>query len=354
MAFQKVEFEFPDDGGDPKDSDFIEVEPSSAETMGGEKNKPKKERDPVDEKIEVGGYEVEVIDDTPPKDRNRKPSDPPEAVTDDELKDYSEKVRQRIQHFSKGYHDERRAKETALRERQELETYARKLMDENDKLKGTVGKSQQVLLEQAKKAIESELNVAKQSYRKAYEDGDSEKLLEAQEALTTARLRAERLSNISVSSLQNKPVDVKNTQQGEFVNAPPPVESRQEQIPVDEKALSWAENNQWFGDDPEMTSFAHGYHLKLVNSGVDPKSDEYYESINTRMRQVFPDYFGEVEVDTRGAQRTSSNVVAPATRSQAPKKVRLTRSQVAIAKRLGVPLETYARQVAEEMRKGNG
>ena len=89
--------------------------------------------------------EIEVVDDTPEKDRNRKASDPPEEVTDDELQDYSEKVRKRIQHFNKGYHDERRAKEAALREKEELERLARKLVDENNSLKGTVNQNQEIL-----------------------------------------------------------------------------------------------------------------------------------------------------------------------------------------------------------------
>jgi len=349
MAFQKVEFEFPEDG-DSDDKDFIEVAPSSAEPMG--KKKDKVSKDDVADDIE--GFEVEVVDDTPPADRNRKPSTPPEDVTEDELKDYSEKVRQRIQHFSKGYHDERRAKEEAFRERQELEAYAKALIEENNKLKGTVGQSQKVLIEQAKRNIEAELNAAKQNYRKAYEDGDSEKLMEAQEAMTTAKLKAERLSNIALSSLQNKQPSVKTEQQVEIGETQRPLPPKAAPIPVDQKALAWAEKNPWFGEDVEMTSLAQGYHTKLVSSGVDPRSDEYYEAIDARMRKLFPEQFGEIEVETRDNSRQRSNVVAPATRSTAPKKVRLTRSQVAIANRLGVPLETYARQVAEEMRKGNG
>jgi hypothetical protein len=347
MAFQKVEFEFPEDGGSD-DKDFIEVSPSSAEPMS--KNTAAKGK--VSDDIE--GFEVEVVDDTPPADRNRKPSTPPEDVTDDELKDYSEKVRQRIQHFSKGYHDERRAKEEALRERQELEAYAKKLMEENSKLKGTVGQSQKVLIEQAKRNIEAELNSAKQNYRRAYEDGDSEKLMEAQEAMTTAKFKAERLANIAATSLQNKQPSVKTEQQVESGEPQVPTKPRMAPVPVDQKALAWAEKNPWFGEDVEMTSLAQGYHSKLVSSGFDPRSDEYYEAINARMRQLFPDKFGETEIEVKDNPRQRSNVVAPATRSTAPKKVRLTRSQVAIANRLGVPLETYARQVAEEMRKGNG
>jgi len=272
--------------------------------------------------------EIEVIDDTPEKDRNRKASDPPEEVTDDELQDYSEKVRKRIQHFNKGYHDERRAKEAALREKEELERLARKLVDENNELKGTVNKNQEVLLEQAKRVAAQELDEAKRKYKQAYESGDSDAMVDAQEELVTAKAKTERVSNFRLPPLQESenPVQIQP-------NAP---------VAADPKAHEWQQANSWFGSDDEMTSFALGLHQKLVKQGVDPRSDDYYERINSRMREVFPDQF---------KQRRRSNVVAPATRSTAPRKIVLTSSQVAIAKRLGVPLEAYAKQVALDMRK---
>src|SRR6056300_159213 len=144
MAFQQVEYEFPDPDKEDKDSLEIELEPSSAEPM--QKPGKAKKEEPA-ETVKADDLEVEVVDDTPKADRNRKPSDPPEDVTEEELQDYSEKVRRRIQHFSKGYHDERRAKETALRERQELERLAQQLVEENNKLKGSVAKNQTVLIE---------------------------------------------------------------------------------------------------------------------------------------------------------------------------------------------------------------
>ena len=138
MPFQKVEFEFP---AGEEETHEIEVEDSSAlvvDTSG---------KNPLEQDAEI---EVEVIDDTPEADRDRKVSDPPEEVTEEELEDYSDKVRNRIKHFSKGYHDERRAKEQALREREELERYTQQLVVENKDLKTSQGKNQTVLLEQAK------------------------------------------------------------------------------------------------------------------------------------------------------------------------------------------------------------
>ena len=327
MPFEKVEFNFPNPDGD-EESSVIEVEPSNAvevDTSG----KKSEEADSTE-------FEVEVVDDTPKADRGRKTSEPPEEVTDDELEDYSDKVRNRIKHFSKGYHDERRAKETALREREELERYAQQLVEENKGLKSSQSKNQTVLLDQAKRSATSELDSAKREYKEAYEAGDSDAVVEAQEKLTTAKIKTDRLNNIQLPPLQEEEAAVQqvNTEQ------PAPV-------PVDERANEWAKSNTWFGSDDEMTSYVLGLHNKLVKSGVDPQSDEYYETIDTRMHKIFPEYFGDVEE----TPKRQANVVAPATRSTSPKKVVLTQTQVNLAKRLGVPIEDYAKQVAIEMRK---
>lgn len=285
-----------------------------------------------------GDSEVEVVDDTPPEDRGRPPmKDPPAEVTDDELAQYSDGVKKRIQHFSKGYHEERRAKEAALREREEAIRLAQNLMEENKKLQSSQGQTQQVLLEQAKRVVQGELDAAKRKYKEAYESGDSDALVAAQEELTAAKIKADRVNNF-------KPAPV---QQGKPVVQPAPQPARE--VPqVDSKASAWQEANPWFGQDDEMTALALTVHRKLVESGVSPNSDEYYERINTRMRQVFPDAF------TSEKPSKKSSVVAPATRSTAPKKIVLTKSQVNIAKRLGLTNEQYARAVAEEMRKQNG
>ena len=282
------------------------------------------------------GLEIEVVDDTPKADRGRKTSEPPSDVTDEELEEYSDKVKNRIKHFSKGYHDERRAKETALRERQELEAYARKLVDENKELKGTVGKNQSTMLEQAKRSATGELEQAKAKYKVAYESGDAEAVVEAQESLTSAKIKADRLNNFKLPALQEEETPVNLSTE----TAPP----------VDTRANEWAAANSWFGSDDEMTALAMGLHSKLQKDGIAIGSDEYYERIDSRMRQVFPDSFEDAEVEVEKPKR-QANVVAPATRSAAPKKITLTQTQVSIAKRLGVPLELYAQKVAEEMRK---
>ena len=343
MPFQKVEFSFPHE--DEETSTDIEIEDSSAteiDLSGKPQIEPESEPEPVVEEAVEDDLEVEVVDDTPKADRNRKPAEPPAEVTDEELAEYSDKVQNRIRHFSKGYHDERRAKEAALRERQELERVAQQLVDENKRLKGTVSQNQEALLEQAKRTAAGEMILAKRAYKQAYEAGDADKLVEAQEKLTNAKIKADRLDNLRTEPLQSEETEVQ-TQQIEEQSAPAPI--------VDERANDWAASNTWFGQDDEMTSFALGLHNKLVKEGTNPQTEEYYERIDSRMRQVFPDQFEDVgEIEAEKPKR-KANVVAPATRSTAPKKIRLTQTQVAVAKRLGLTPEQYAKQVAIDMRK---
>ena len=348
MAFEKVEYKFPDPDDTAKQD--IEIENSSAIEVdlsgkNEEKNEPKAngaDDKGIQKATLKDELEVEVVDDTPKADRNRKPSEPPEEVTDEELEDYSEKVRKRIQHFSKGYHDERRAKEAALRERDELERFVKSIQDENTKLKGSVNKNQTALIEQAKKTAEIELAQAKNAYKTAYDAGDTDAVIAAQESITNAKIKTDRLNNFKVPSLQEEADEVQSKE------GPKPATPT-----VDPRAQDWAKKNTWFGTDDEMTSLALGLHNKLAKQGVDLQSDEYYEAIDTRMRQLFPDKFEEEIAETEEAEKPKkqANVVAPATRSVAPKKVKLTQTQVAIAKRLGVPIELYAQKVAEEMRK---
>lgn len=283
--------------------------------------------------------QVEIIDDTPPKDRNRKPSEPPSDVTEEELENYSEKVRKRLEHFSKGYHDERRAKEAEARKRQELERITQYLAEENKRLKGAVSKTQEELLVNAKRVAEGELAWAKTRYKQAYESGDADELVEATALLHKYNDKLEKLENFQVPALQEESNDVQITQ-------PAPTA-------VDTRAAEWAKNNPWFGTDDEMTSYALGLHNKLVKQNVDPTSDEYYEIINSRMRQLFPEQFEETE-EPAAKPRRKANVVAPATRTTAPKKIRLTQIQVAYAKKHGIPLEVYAREVAKLTRMQNG
>jgi hypothetical protein len=287
--------------------------------------------------------EVEIVDDTPEQDRGRKPmEEAPKDVTDEELSKYDEGVRKRIQHFTKGYHEERRAKEAALREREEAVKLTQQIIEENKKLKGSLHQGQSALLEQAKKVVANEMEQAKRKFKEAYESGDADALTAAQEEMTTVKMRAERVNNFRPAPVQT---DEKQVQ----IPTAEPIRPR-----LDAKTQEWTDKNKWFGSDDEMTSFALGFHNKLVKSGITPSSSEYYERIDARMKQVFPDAFESGETDASGDANSSpkrSNVVAPATRSTAPKKIVLTKTQVELAKRLGLTNEQYARAVAAEMRK---
>jgi len=284
--------------------------------------------------------EIEVVDDTPAEDRGRKPmAEPPKEVTDEELAKYDEGVQKRIKHFTKGYHEERRAKESAEREKEEALRLAQAVLEENKRLKGSVNQNQAALLEQAKRVVSNEVETAKRMYKEAYESGDTDKLVEAQEALTTAKIRADKVNNFKPAPLQEEETPVQIAQQ--------PTKA----APVDEKLLAWQDQNQWFGSNKRMTAYALGLHEDLVSEGIPSGSDEYYRRINADIRERFSDQFGAEESVDAKPQRTKSNIVAPATRSTAPKKIVLTQTQVNLAKRLGVPLELYARKVAEEMRK---
>jgi hypothetical protein len=313
---EKTEFEFPDEKEDNSRKGGRVVEPESSEP------------------------EIEVVDDTPEDDRGRTPmAEPPKDVTDEELSKYDESVQKRIKHFTKGYHEERRAKESAEREKDEALRLAHAVLAENKKLKGSVNQNQTALLEQAKKVVLSEVEAAKRMYREAYEAGDTDKLVDAQEALTNAKIRADKVNNFRPAPLQVEETPVQIDQQ--------PTRA----APVDDKLLAWQDKNQWFGSNKRMTAYALGLHEELVSEGIPSGSDEYYRRINTDIRERFSDQFGAGESVDAKPQRTKSNNVAPATRSTAPRKIVLTQTQVNLAKRLGVPLELYARKVAEEMRK---
>ena len=346
MPMEKVSFEFPDpdqstdDAVNVNEDGSVEIKVAGREDPLAEKPAQKEAKKQQDDDED---FDIQVVDDRPAQDRDKKKSRPPEDLTDDELENYSEKVKKRLQRFSKGYHDQRRAAEEAAREREEAIAYARKLQEEVGQLRGNLSKNQEVMLDQAKRNAAAELEQAKTRYKQAYEAGDGDAVVEAQEALTGAKMKVERVNNFKLPALQEPETAVQTP-----ISAPTPS--------VDDRAVEWQKANTWFGSDDEMTSFALGLHQKLVKQGVNPKSDDYYEKINSRMRQVFPESFDdEDEHETVSDEpRRKANVVAPATRSVAPRKITLTRTQVALANKLGVSLADYAKQVAIEMRKQNG
>ena len=292
---------------------------------------------------EVEDADIEVEDDTPEADRGREPM-PKEIVDEleaDELEDYSEKVKLRLKQMKKVWHDERREKEREAREKAEALSAAQRLLEENRKLKSTLSEGEQTLVGSFKQNAEFELEKAKRAYRDAYEAGDTDKVLDAQEQLNIAQYKLQQLAGYR-PTLQGVEEEVQIPQQ-------------QVQIPrPDAKTVAWQERNTWWGSDPEMTASALGLHQKLERER-GPQfvgSDEYWSAIDTTMRRRFPEYFGESEPasSAKSAARTNkSAVVAPASRSTASKKIVLRQSQLAIAKKLGLTPEQYARELAKEM-----
>lgn len=284
-------------------------------------------------------FSIEVIDDTPEQDKGRKPL-PKEIVEEldkDDLEEYSDKVKKRLSQMKKVWHDERRAKEEATREREEAIRFANAQVEENKKLRQRVGTGEKLFVQEITKSANSEVEAAKAKLKQAYESGDVDLITSAQDSLTDAKLKVREYERYR-PSLQEEESPVQTT----------PEQTRQTNQ-VDPKALAWQKENTWFGTDEEMTALALGLHEKVVKSGLDPRSDEYYDRINSTMRKRFPEYFGEdksaPQETERPTPRKPANVVAPATRSTAPRQVRLTASQVALAKKLGLTPEAYAREL---------
>ena len=230
-------------------------------------------------------------------------------------------------------HDERRAKESTIREKQELENLAQQLLDENRQLKEYANTGAKQYAETVKHAVSSDLETARRNFKAAQEAFDTDAIIAANEALTDAKLRMISAENFKPAPLQTASDNVQIRK------------SEPAAVEPDDKTLRWQAKNQWFGapGNEELTSFSLGLHQKLVNSGVDPRSDEYFERIDARMRSTFPEAFGG-----REARSTRpSSVVASATRSSGPKKVQLTLTQMSLAKKFGLTPQQYAFQVAK-------
>ena len=298
--------------------------------------------DEIEETKAKGGevedqFEIEVEDDTPEQDRGREPM-PKEVVDElenDELEEYSDKVKVRLKQMKKVWHDERRAKEAAYREQQEAIDFARRVADENKRLKEQFSAGEKEYATTVQNAAAMELEMAKKAYREAYDSGDGDRLVEAQQAMQDANLKLHSAKNFRPAPLQ----------QEEFA-----VQQRQEQQPApnqpDRRAMAWQERNPWFGQDEEMTASALGLHEKLKRNGVVVGSDEYYAVLDKTIRRRFSENFEDSEPETKASTpRTKpSTVVAPATRSTSPNKVRLKASQIQLAKKLGLTPEQYARE----------
>jgi len=294
------------------------------------------------EVVTENDFEIDVQDDTPLADRNRTPM-PQELVKEleeDELEEYSEKVKIKLVQMKKVWNDERREKEKALREQQEAIALAQKIMQENQSLKSKLSEGEKSLVMTATSAAELEMKMAERAYKEAYESGDSDQLMEAQKKLNSTVNRLERLKGYRPSEATAAPT-------APAVAAP---QANFQPPKLDDKTSRWREKNTWFGVDQEMTSLALGLHQKLESEqGAQfVGSDEYWNTVDNTIRRRFPEYFETREEEPKSTPRTETSkpatVVAPATRSTAPKKVTLSNTQMSLIKKLGITPEHYAKE----------
>jgi len=290
------------------------------------------------DEIEVKGedipeIDIEIEDDTPEEDRGRKPTDPEKVkaleVEVDELDKYSKEAKDKMIQMKRVWNDERRRAEAAEREREEAINATKRLYEENKRIKHMLTSGEQEYVTAVKTSTTMQLEMAKKAYKEAYESGDIDAQLEAQQALSRATNALEKVNNFKLPPLQEEKFEVQRNQ----YQAPPN---------PDRRVMEWQEKNSWFGQDEEMTASALGLHEKLKRQGVEIGSDEYYAKLDTTMRKRFPESFEE---EIREDAPKKSSVVAPATRSTAPKKVKLKTSQVALAKKLGLTPEQYVREL---------
>ena len=288
--------------------------------------------------VDTPDFEVEVEDDTPEADRGRYPASPETVkkleVEVNELDQYSEDAKKKIITMKRIWNDERRRADSAEREREAAISATKKLLDENKRIKQMLTTGEKEYVSAVKNSSEMQLEMAKKAYKEAYDMGDSDKLAEAQQEMVKASLNLDKVNNFKLPTLQEDNYDVK-IQHNDPVTPPP-----------DDRVMEWQAENPWFGQDEEMTASALGLHEKLKRQGVKIGSEEYYAQLDKTMRKRFPENFEETEAEPKDEPKAKpKSIVAPATRSTAPKKVKLTTTQVALAKKLGLTPEQYVREL---------
>lgn len=308
---------------------------AETEFKGEEFTFPDEKQEPVQKELDID--EDEKFEDKPVKADSEDP-------TDEELAQYDEGVRNKLKKYTNNYHNERRARKAAQREREEAENFAKSVYEENKRLKEQLESGSKVFIEQNKSTAEMELENAKKKLQKAFEEGDADTFAQAQVDVTRASLRLDKAESM-------RPIESAEMPE-------PPQVSKQNTPP---KTKEWVENNSdWFGVDEEMTMAAMGLDKKLQKQyGSDyVGSDDYFKTIDRTIRKRFPEHFGVAEENEEPPKKTStmaeegtpprraSSVVAPATRSSAPNRIRLEPRQVSLARKLGVSPEEYAKHVA--------
>lgn len=290
------------------------------------------------------GFEIEIVDDTPEADQGkpRRAEDvKPNIPEDDEIASYSEGVQKRIKQLKYEFHEERRAKEEAARLQEEALRYAQQVKAENENLRKTLDDGEKSLIGQAQARIQTQLEKAQAEYKSAFETGDSDALMAADEKKTALTIELERVKNYKPPqrAAQQAP---QPTYQQPAAQPPKP----------DQRAIEWGKRNEWFERDPEMTGYAYGLHQKLLSEGIDPRTDQYYAEIDKAVRRVFPHKFDDGNIEEEAPQRQNGPVVAaPSRGTKKPRTVRLTSTQASLAKRLGLTNEQYAAQLMKDTSK---
>jgi hypothetical protein len=287
--------------------------------------------------------EIEIVDDRPEEDQKNAQPLPEEIVQDienDDLEQYSKEAKQRLLQMKKLINDERREKEQAVREQQEAIRVAQSLVEETKKLRGRLTEGEKVYVSNAKEGAERQLELARIAYKEAYDSGDSDKVVDAQEKLTEAKFKVHEVASYrpqyDESALQTAENEVKI-----------PEQSQQPQR-LDSKTQSWLDKNSWYGVDDDMSFLAMGIHRRLERDGVTTGSDQYWNAIDTEIKKRFPEKFaGDNNSETKDSVKKPSTVVAPATRSTSPKKIRLTQTQLALAKKFKLSPEQNALELTK-------
>lgn len=286
--------------------------------------------------------ELEIVDDTPKEDKGRKPLPEGEAEpSDEEMEEYSENVKRRIAKMKHGLHDERRAKEAAARERDAAVEYAKRIFDEKKALESRYVQGEDAFIGQAKEKADLAMLTAKKEYKAAYELGDPDAMADAQEKMAVIANERQQAEAWSRQSAQRK--ETAGQQQQAVVQSQQP--SRPSVPEPDPDAKDWAAKNKWFGANGRMTNMAYAIHDELVAEGIDPltDADTYYKKLNSEMRASFPSHdWGDAP------KKKPTSVVAPVVRtSKTARRVTLTQSQVAVARRMGITPLQYAIELAK-------
>ena len=285
--------------------------------------------------------EVEVeLKEEKNEDNVEKVEEEVEAKKSDELEDYSSNVKSRIDKLTRKMREEERQKESAIQ-------FAESVKKENENLKTRLDNLDKGYLEEFNTRVQSQLESAKRALKDANESGDADKIVEAQANLAAVTVEKSKIAKPKVEKTEEQP-----NQQPIVPNQPqpiPPQPPQQAQNPKpDPKAEAWAAKNEWFGQDEVMTYASFGIHRRLVeDEGFDPNTDDYYSELDKRIAAEFPHKVGQTK-QTGGSQKVVSATSSKSRNKGGKKTVRLSPSQVAMAKRLGVPLEEYAKHVRQE------